>query len=251
MKYILIGFLIITLFSCSSINYANVNSELEKSLLNGVAYSEEGLPLEGVSVTLDNIANTKTDINGRFLFNSLFFGKHSLTFEKDGYTKDTQPFEYKPKLIRKSIFVKVKLFSANYLVREASILIKERKYDKVEKMLKQLEEIDMTDETYLFLKAVYFYNSDKFKESAKILEDLRENNRYNIYFSLTLLKVYEKLKWFRKMAELYLYIGKNNTDQYLNYIKKAAEVYRDFLEDKEEYAKVLKEYDNIKNKNAQ
>lgn len=243
-------FIILLFFSCLNYDSVYFESQLKKAMLTGRVISEEGLPLEGVDVKLKNFDNTKTDINGRFLYSRIVFGNYKMTFEKEGYLKEEYRFTYDLEN-RKLPFVKIKMYSTNYLINEGFEYLKEKNYDKVEKTLDKLEKVDKDSEVTLYLKAIYFYIMKEYERSLPILENLKELDRKNIYYQLTLIDVYDKLYMFDKQAKLSLYVGRSNPKEYLEYIKNAADIYKDKLKDSKTYEELIKEYEtylNEKNK---
>ena len=246
-KFLILFFLIIV--SCSTNRKLYRDSEINKSLVAGKVISEEGLPLEGVNVKLDSFS-CMTDINGRFFFNNLFFGKYTLSYEKQGCTKDNITIEYSFKK-RKIPFIKVKLFSFNFLLSDSFELLKQNKYVEIDKNIIKLDEIDPDDESLLYLKAIILYKREKYKESLELFEKLSSYDRKNVYYILPMVDIYDKLKWFRQKAELCLYIGKNFSNEYKYLIKTAAITYKDKLKDVDSYNIIYEEYRDFFEDNGQ
>ena len=190
-------FIITTLFlifSCTTRNEdIYLNRDLKKAKLLGRVITEEGLPLDGVRVRLTDIIETKTDINGRFLFNFLAYGTYKMKFEKKDYLDEEYEFEYNFKNRKKLPYIKIKMLSTNYLVNEGFEYLKERKYEKTKEIIDQLENINNEEEVVKYLKAIYLSENKKYDEALPILEDLKEKDRENIYYQLTLIDLYKKL----------------------------------------------------------
>lgn len=234
-------------FSCTSRDDLFLKSELEKAVVTGRIIDEEGLPLEGVRITLNNNITTKTDINGHFLYFKLLFGTHTITIEKSGYTSEEMTFDYKFKFKRfkKPVFLKAKLFSYNYLLREAYESLKEKRYEKVEEAFAKLEEIDTDDESYLYIKAIYLYVKGELEQSESIVDKLKYRDRGNVYYQLTMIELLRRQEKYKEMAEVMLYLGKNNED-YVELIKDAADIYREKLQDAEGFKNAMTAYSNFK-----
>lgn len=245
---LLITILLLTLiFSCTSTDDLYLKSELEKAVVTGRIIDEEGLPLEGVRITLNNNITTKTDINGHFLYFKLLFGTHTITIEKSGYTSEELTFDYKFKFKRfkKPVFLKAKLFSYNYLLREAYESLKEKRYEKVEEAFAKLEEINTDDESYLYIKAIYLYVKGEFEQSEAIVENLKYRDRENVYYQLTMIELLKRQEKYKEMAEVMIYLGKNHKD-YVEFIKDAADIYREKLQDVEGFKNAMTIYTNFK-----
>lgn len=244
MKRIILLFLSILIISCKTYDTIHLQRDLKKAMLIGKVITEDGLPLEEVIVKLNNLVETNTDINGRFLFNFISFGKYKIVFEREGYSPAEYDFVYNFKN-RRVPFVKAKMFSMNYLVNEGFELLKEKKFNEVEKVLKKLDKINQNEEVVLYLKAMRFYVMKKYNESLPILEGLKKRDRENIYYQLTLIDVYKNLDLYEDEINLCLYIGRNNKKEYYKYIKKAAEIYKDKLNNMEKYEELIKEYNKL------
>ncbi len=241
MRKISLLLLLFMIVSCGTLDKIYLESELKKAMLTGKVITEEGLPLEGVYVKLDSYNETKTDINGKFLYNVVSFGKHRLIFEKEGYAGTSYEFEYSLKK-RRLPYVKVKMDSLNFLINEGFEYLKEKQYGKAKEILKTIKKIDDTEETVTYYEAMYHYVIREYYDAMVILEKLKDEDRDNIYYQLTLVAVYEKLNLFEKEALLDQYIARNDLENYSGYLKKSAEIYRDKLNNQAEYDDLMKEY---------
>jgi tetratricopeptide (TPR) repeat protein len=237
-------FAVLFFCACNTFNKAYMDNEIDKALVTGKIISEEGLPLEGVKIKLDQNIETKSDINGRFIFNYLNFGKHSISFEKEDYSKENLKFEYGFKT-KKPFSIKIKMFGFNFLINECKELIKAKKYDEAETAFSKLENINPDEESFIYLKGIYYYTRKKYDEAVKIFELLETQNRKFIYYKLPLVDIYEKLGWYRKSAELCYFIGKNYRDEYLNLMRNSALIYREKLKDEKTYDLVIKEFEEL------
>lgn len=240
-------FIIFLLFTCTSYDKIYRENDLSKAMLSGKIISEEGLPLEGVKIKLNNSHESRSDINGRFFFNFILFGEYKMTFEKEGYSYEEYNFKYDIKN-KKIPFVKAKLLSFNFLLNEGIYLLSQKKYSDVENILEKLKIIDPEEAAYLYLKSVYLSERKKYKESLDIVEKLIESDRKNLYYNLLLIELYNNLNWFQKKADLCVTVGMNYQDEYLYLIKNAAEIYKDKLEDTDNYNKFIELYESANSK---
>ena len=247
-KIILFFVILIILISCKkTMDPIYLNKDLRDARLTGRVISEEGLPLDNVRVKLTISRETITDVNGYFLFRFLSYGKYNMTFSKEGYLDAEFQLDYNFRN-RKSPFVKVKMYSKNYLVKEGFEYLKEKKYDETKEMINKLEIIDPNEDVVIYLKAMYYYVIENYPESLLLLEKLKERDRENIYYQLTLVNIYGKLELFKKQADLCFYIGSTNPKEYYKYLKVAADIYKDKLNNNVEYEKSIKLYDTYSKK---
>ncbi len=251
-KIILLLFLGTIFLSCSLFkNMVYLDSEVSKAVISGKVISEEGLPLEGVRVKLStensniSIKETVTDINGVFLYKSIGYGKYKLTGEKYGFTIVEYFFEYNFKNRKKIPPIKIKLLSFNFIINEGFEYLKEKNFEKALECLDQAKKINSLDEVVSYLEAMYYYEFKDFNTAMKLLEDLKERDRKNIYYKLTLIDIYDRLDLFEKEIDLCLYIGREESKKYIDYIKIAAYLYKDKFNNQEEYEKLLKEYNEL------
>jgi tetratricopeptide (TPR) repeat protein len=228
-------------FSCKTRDMVYLKEQLQNAMLTGKVISDEGLPLEGVTVKLNDVQKTETDINGKFLFNYIRFGKYTISFSKDGYSVEQVPLVFNFRN-RKLPGITVKLFSTNYLMSEAFELLKEKEYDEVSKYLEQLQAIAPNDETIEYLQCVYLIETGDFDKALELAEDLKKRDRSNIYYQLTLASIYEHKQMYEELANLYEYIGKNDIKKHGKYIVKAADIYITHLEKPEESNRLSTEY---------
>ena len=240
---------LVTLFlllSCKTNDYVYRDKDMEMSALSGVVLNEEGLPVDGAKVTLNKTMESFSDINGKFLFNTMLLGNNTVEVRKKDFTVYTANIKYTIK-DKYGFYIKAKILSLNGLLKNAYEYLFEKKYSDVERVLGEIEKIINENDAYLFLNAVFLYTTNKYVESVDILEKLREKDRMNIYYSLTLIKLYNNLKWYRKSAELNEFIYSYKTTDDVNYLRDAALLYKDKLNDEANYIRIMKEIDRITN----
>jgi Carboxypeptidase regulatory-like domain len=243
MKKLIILIILTILISCATkSDDVYLDSQLKDAMLIGKVITEEGLPLESVTVKLNKNSETKTDISGRFFFKFIAYGKYNITFEKEGYLPAEYSFEYTFKTRKNKPVIKAKMLSTNYLVNEAFELLKEKKFKEVSDVMQNLEKINPDEDTVLYLKAMYHYMNAQFNEALPLLEKLKLRDRKNVYYQLTLIDIYEKLGMYEKEADLAYYLGNSNPKEYINYLKTAAELYKNKLNKDKEYEKAMNDY---------
>lgn len=246
-KYIIAGFLFVLIFSCTSYDKIYRESDLSKAVLSGKIITEEGLPLEGVKIRLNNSRESRSDINGKFFFSYLIYGEYVMTFEKEGYSFEEYSFKYDLKN-KKIPFIKAKLMSLNYLLNDGIELLTQKRYSDVEKVIEKLYKINPDESSILYFKSTYLFERKKYKEALDIAERLIETDRKNIYYNLLLIEIYENLGWFRKKTEACIFVARNNPKEYCYLMKMAADIFKDKLEDIESSKKLMEEYEEMSKK---
>ena len=115
-------------------------------------------------------------------------------------------------------------------------------------MIDKLEQIDPKEDVVMYLNAMYYYVKENYPESLMILEKLKERDRSNVYYQLTLVDIYEKLELFKKQANLSFYIASTNPKEYYKYYKIAADIYKEKLNNNVEYEKSIRLYNDYSKK---
>lgn len=240
MKRVIIFILILYIMgSCDTFKMKNttlLEKDLKDAKFAGRVISEEGLPIDGVRVKLTGSRETVSDISGYFLFKLLAFGKYNMTFEKEGFLKEVRQVEFNIKNKNQYIYKNkttylftVKMYSTNYLVKEGFEYLKEKDFEKANEIILKLETITPEEEVVLYLKAMYYYLKEIYPQSLMLLEKLKEADRKNIFYQLTLVEVYGKMELHQKQAQLSFYIASSDPKEYYKYYKIAADIYKDKL----------------------
>ena len=232
--------------SCITNDYVYREKDMQTAALSGVVLNEEGLPVEGSRVTLNKTMDSFSDINGKFLFNTLLLGNNALEVRKKDYTVYTTQIKYSIK-DKYGFYVKAKISSLNGLLKKGNEYLLERKYPDVDRILTEIERINSENDAFLFLKAIYLYITNKYTESVAILEKLHEKDRMNNYYSLTLIKLYTNLKWYRKSAQLAEFMYRYKATEDINYLRDAAVIYKDILNDDTNYQRIMNDIERITN----
>ncbi|OHD72660.1 MAG: hypothetical protein A2355_16055 [Spirochaetes bacterium RIFOXYB1_FULL_32_8] len=246
MKNILLLFILFSFMSCITNDYVYREKDMQTAALSGVVLNEEGLPVEGARVTLNKTMDSFSDINGKFLFNTLLLGNNALEVRKKDYTVYTTQIKYSIK-DKYGFYVKAKISSLNGLLKKGNEYLLERKYPDVDRILTEIERINSENDAFLFLKAIYLYITNKYTESVAILEKLHEKDRMNNYYSLTLIKLYTNLKWYRKSAQLAEFMYRYKATEDINYLRDAAVIYKDILNDDTNYQRIMNDIERITN----
>jgi tetratricopeptide (TPR) repeat protein len=230
--------------SCASNDKLIMQSEIDRAMFSGQVITEEGLPLEGVKILLNSTMEARTDINGKFFYTYIGFGKYKISFEKENYAKEEFDFNYDIKS-KKPLTMKLKMFSLNYLLTDGRELMEAKKYADVELIIKKLDSINPDEQAVIYFKAVYYHVIGKYADAKPLFEDLIIKDRLNVYYHLPLITIYEKLGMNIEEANECLYIGRNYPEEYGYLIKKSAEIYREKLNDDREYEKAMTLYNSL------
>ena len=81
--------------------------------VTGVAVDETNIPLPGAVILLDGASKTYTDAQGRFSFNKVSDGAHSLVLEYPGYDKVTKTIQAGSHVVLKTSLTANTLSEAN------------------------------------------------------------------------------------------------------------------------------------------
>ena len=97
--------------------------------VTGVAVDETNIPLPGAVILLDGASKTYTDAQGRFSFNKVSDGAHSLVLEYPGYDKVTKTIQAGTHVVLKTSLTANTLSEANvvgsYLQGQAKAINKQ------------------------------------------------------------------------------------------------------------------------------
>jgi len=227
------------LLGCQTTSMLYNQAEIDSAAFNGVVITEEGLPLEGADIIIDDLMQTKSDINGRFLFNALIYGKHQICVSKVGYIESDFEFEYYFDIRNRTKFIKIKLLSINFLLEEALSFLRNKNYTEADRVISMLE-LGCQEDSVIYIRAVYLNNTDKLEESATMLVDLVRRNRRNVIYKRTLIEVYHKMMWFRLEAELSVELGLLDPIIYKQYLLRAATIFSEVIKDEAAYNNTMR-----------
>jgi len=164
---LLIIILCVILLSCIT-NNAGTVTDFSEAPLAGMVYDSEHNPCNGAIIIVDGKIGPTTDINGRFVINSLSKGKHSITVEKEKHEKLTVSFDF----LNRSQILYLNLVSINYIIKNIQRAIEERRLGKAYRLIGRAEKIDTRDPTVMYLKSIYYIKLKDFYSAQKILQDM-------------------------------------------------------------------------------
>jgi tetratricopeptide (TPR) repeat protein len=165
---------------------------LGKGRITGTVLDEQGNPIEGVLIVLENVYNTKldgsSDKRGHFAIFGMGTGVWTLTATKDGYAPTTQQINVRQlrrnppvEIIMKKLTGTVAFLSddaAMDMFNQADVLMKEEKYDEaLDVYLMMLEKHPDIYQTHLNIGHCYLKQGHLDKAEAEfvlVLEKIKE-----------------------------------------------------------------------------
>ncbi len=178
MKNLLYLFLCLVLFNCKSIDTGNNNRGVS---LYGIVYNSENLSVSEARLLLDGEFPAMTDINGRFLFENIPVGTHTLTIEKKRYEDMNLEFN----LLNYGQMLYITLVSFKDVAGILEMSFETSDPGEIPILLERLKKIDLQDITYKYLRIVYLSELSKYEEALKELEHLEREYPDNINLFLT------------------------------------------------------------------
>lgn len=129
-----------------------------------------------------------SDINGRFLFDYVAYGRHKMSFHKDGYEDSQTAFDF----LTKSQISYSRLVSQESLFAATERAIEERKWEDAMKFLSRADQIERKEPLSSYLYALIEYRRKDYEKAARILEAIADRDYREPYVFLFLADVYEK-----------------------------------------------------------
>jgi tetratricopeptide (TPR) repeat protein len=182
------------LFSgCATTNKGKTVGDVNygKISLNGMIYNQEGLPVKGVLLTLDDKATVGSDYNGRFSFPNVEPGEHALVTSLEGYEEYKASFTF----TRPSEILYVSLLSIDELLALAEKRIDLRDWSQADSYVQRALAVSPKDSRARYLQAILLSSkqrSDRSPEKAKeILLSLLSDGYTNPSVYLFLADIYQ------------------------------------------------------------
>ena len=199
-----------SLLSCVTYREKRLREFTSASLM-GVVFDAEQKPCVGALVTVDGREGPRTDINGRFLIESLTRGDHRIGVQKDGY----ESLETQVSFLQRTQVLYLSVVSQGQLLSEAEEALDRQKLADADDLLRRAEALNSEDPVGLYLRAVYFTKQDQPEQAVLLLEKILQPNRRQPAVLLTLADIYQyRIKDIRK-AEAFLreYLALDNNPE--------------------------------------
>ena len=173
------------LFSCAT--KKDTIKEFETAPLFGMVYDYDNKPCSDAKVLIDGKEGPFTDINGRFVVQSLSRGKHSIIIKKEQYEDALVSFNF----LNKSQVLYVRMISFDQLLKETEKAIAIGKWKEVESLFERAEKIKKDDPVAEYLKAIYFKEKGEIEKAEDILLEIIGKGHKLPYVYLSLADIYQ------------------------------------------------------------
>jgi tetratricopeptide (TPR) repeat protein len=161
--------------------------EFRSAPLMGVVFDGEQKPCVGALIAVDGRAGPRTDINGRFLIDSLTRGDHRIGVEKPGY----EPLEVSIHFLDRTQVLYLSVVSLGQLLRQAEEALDRQKLGDADGLLRRAEALNPEDPVGLYLRAVYFTKASQPEKAVAVLEKILGQNPRLPAVLLTLADIYQ------------------------------------------------------------
>lgn len=150
-------------------------------------YDADNKAVPSCTVSIDGDTSVSSDVNGRYLFDFVQFGKHSLLFHKTGYEDVKVDIEFSSR----TQVAYTRLISQTSLFDFSEKAIKDRKWDEALSDLDRADTIDKNEPTSSYLRAAIFYRLKRYDEARSLLEALVAQEYREPYIYLFLADLYQ------------------------------------------------------------
>ena len=155
---------ILFLFSCASTK-KETSSDFTSAPLFGMVYDHDNHPCADAQIIIDEEKGPITDINGRFVIQSLSRGKHDINVTKENYEDISLKFDF----LNKSQILYIRMISFDQLLKEIEKAIENKKWKEGATLFERAERIKEQDPVAEYLKAIYFKEKGEINRAEDIL----------------------------------------------------------------------------------
>ena len=129
-----------------------VAGDFEAAPLFGMVYDLGGKPCVNAAISLDEETTAQTDINGRFVLQSVTKGSHTVNVRKSGY----EDLNTKLDFVNRNQVLYLRVTSFDQLLAQTEQALSTRSFGEAESLFTRAEAIIEDDPVALFLKAIYY-----------------------------------------------------------------------------------------------
>jgi len=195
-------------FSCSTLKKESLY-DFQTASLFGMIYDYDNKPCSDVKTTVDGEEGPSSDINGRFVIQSLSRGEHQITCTKDGYETVSLSFHF----VSRNQVLYVRMISFNQLLDRAEKAIEYQQWEEGENLIQRAEQIQQNDPLAQYLKAVLLKERGEAQKAAEVLLNVLNTGFKGPYVYLALADIYQyQLNYLHEAAgylEAYLKMESN------------------------------------------
>jgi len=133
-----------------------------------MVYDSERKPVAACSVALEDGLPATTDVNGRFMFDSVPYGHHVLTFTKQTF----EDYRLELDFSAKTQIVYARVISREGLLAAARASLVERSWAEAAGLLDRADKLGRREPLSSFLRATLAFRQKHYEEAARLLERL-------------------------------------------------------------------------------
>lgn len=203
----------------------NTTKKEESTSLLGVVYDYKSNPVNSANIKFtnnNNVIEVTTDIDGKFFLPELDFGEYKVdvTAEKcSTTTTNVNHFNSENILI-------IRLNTYDDLLLKFKDLVLLGDYELAKTIIPQIEEIDLKDVSYQYIKSIYLIETGSYEEAESILKELELKTLGEAYISILLADLYQYHLKDNSLAIKYLkkYLSREYTLKESNRLKELLNV---------------------------
>ena len=137
----------------------------EDSLMYAMIYDQTGSPVSGVTVYLNDRKTADSDIQGRFMLESMKKDQYKIRLVKQGFEKLEDEFQYIPMQV-----LYLKMVNSAGLIELAENAMNTNDLVSAENYLNRALAVDPNRFDAIFLKSIVYYLQNRYDAAVEILE---------------------------------------------------------------------------------
>lgn len=187
-RLIFLGILALTIatYGCTTTEERD-HASFEEAPLFGMVYDYNGQPCAGAIISIDAETQIITDINGRFVVQSLSKGNHNVNVSKQDFETLSVSFEF----LSRNQALYLKIISFDQLIAKIERVLEERKLGEAASLIERADRIRKNDPILSFLQAIYYKQAEEYLKAIDVLINLIRRGNVNCTVYLFLADIYE------------------------------------------------------------
>jgi tetratricopeptide (TPR) repeat protein len=161
--------------------------DFSRAPLFGMIYDTENRPCSGARIVVDEKEGPRSDINGRFVLQSLGRGEHRITVQKEGYETLSISFEF----LNKNQVLYLRVVPVEHLLRQAESALADKKLAEAGKLLDRAFKVDPENPVGRYLQSVLYVESGQIERAVATLEHLLDQGFREAPVLLALADLYQ------------------------------------------------------------
>jgi tetratricopeptide (TPR) repeat protein len=176
----------VVFISCTTLKKENP-AQFETSSLFGMIYDYDNRPCTEVQISIDGREGPTSDINGRFIIQSLARGEHQMRFTKDGFETESLRFNF----LNRNQVLYVRMISFGQLLEEAETALALQQWEEANDFIRRAENIKAGDPLARYLYAILLKERGRAREAADVLRGILGAGFTGPYVYLALADIYQ------------------------------------------------------------